>query len=259
MSLLNDCYISYLNLDQRLDRKEHIEKELTRVGLQAVRTRGKLPDEYDSTDPKIQVMWNRTKGAVGCHYGQVAIMEEALRQGKHAFVMEDDCEFCSDFQERIAIAEEFLKDKDWTALWLGGTYHVSVGNSPTWWHKPGHGPDLPQCDCEFGVDAMATEDKRFVRTLGCFSTHCYIINKDHIQDVLDFLDKNVHLSMGIDWLMIWMQPKVNTYAFVPGCVKQIDNQSNIGNGLTIFSGFAMLGSHWWADKMDTFNYENFIV
>jgi GR25 family glycosyltransferase involved in LPS biosynthesis len=256
MSLLNDCYVSYLNLDHRKDRLEHIQNELQKAGINAERTRGRLPEEFDSTDPRIQVMWNRTKGACGCHYGQVEIMKEALKQNKHAFIMEDDCVFCSDIHERLSIAEDFLKDKDWTALWLGGTYHA---NNPAWWHKPGHSIDLKQCKCTLGVDAEKTESKYMVRTYGCFSTHCYIINKNHIQRVLDFLEANVHLSMGIDWLMILMQPQVLTYAFVPGMVIQKDNMSDIGGGMTVFSGFKRLGNHWYQDKMSDFDYDNFTL
>lgn len=259
MSLLNDCYASYLNLDHRLDRREHMEKELFRVGIDAIRTRGRLPNEYDLSDNKLSVMKNRTAGAIGCHYGQVSIMEEALSQNKHAFVMEDDLVFCSDFQERIKLADKFLKDKDWAILWMGGTYHISTGNSPTWWHKLGHSPDLPQCKCTLGVDVEATDDKHFVRTYGAFSTHGYIVNAKYLDTVLSYLEDNIHLSMGIDWLMILLQPNINAYAFVPGIAKQLDNQSDIGNGMTIFSGFSMLGAHWWQDKMEDFDYEKFKV
>lgn len=257
--LLDDCHVGYLNLDSRPDRLAHISAELLKAGLIAERTRGKVPDEFDLSNPKLQVMKNRTAGAIGCHYGQVEIMQKALAQNKHAFVFEDDVVLCSDFKERIEIAEEFLKDKDWQIFWLGGTYHVSTGSSPTWWHKPGHGEDLPQCDCNFGVDAMATEDKRFVRTFGAFSTHCYIVNNRFIEPLFDFLEANVHLSMGIDWLMILLQPKINAYAPVPGMAKQMDGQSNIGNGMTIFSGFAMLGDHWFQDRAENFDYANFVV
>src|SRR5439155_189736 len=98
--ILDDCYISFLNLDHRLDRFRHMNNELARIGINAVRTRGKKPEEIDDgTNPRYHVMWHRTKGALPCHYGQVSIMDEALRQNKHAFVMEDDLVFCSDFQE----------------------------------------------------------------------------------------------------------------------------------------------------------------
>ena len=116
MSLLNDCYVSFLNLDCRPDRLIHIQNELKRVGINAERTKGKLPQEFNLNDPKIQVMKNRTAGAIGCHYGQVEIMQKALDAGKHAFVMEDDCILCSDIKERLDISTEFLSDKDWKAL-----------------------------------------------------------------------------------------------------------------------------------------------
>ena len=68
---------------------------------------------------------------------------------------------------------------------------------------------------------------------------------------------HVSISMGIDWLFILLQPYLKTFAFVPGCVKQMDNLSDIGQGITRFSGFAILGPHWFRDRMTDFNYENF--
>jgi hypothetical protein len=57
------------------------------------------------------------------------------------------------------------------------------------------------------------------------------------------------MSMGIDWLFILLQPNLKTYAFNPGCVKQIDNKSDIGDW-TQFSAFSNLGAHWWADTIE---------
>lgn len=254
---LNDCYISYLNLDHRIDRLEHIQKEFAKLGLNAERTRGNLPEEIDDgTNPNYQVMWNRTKGALPCHFGQVEIMKKALSKGKHAFVNEDDVVFCEDFHQRMKIADEFLYWLDWDIFWLGGTWHPS---SQTWWHKHGHSPDLPQCECTLGVDAEATESKYLVRTYGAFSTHSYIVNKKFIPTLLAFLEQNIHLSMGIDWLMILLQPQIRAYAFVPGIAKQLDNMSDIGHGMTVFSGFKMLGEHWWQNRMEDFDYNKFSV
>jgi len=245
-NIIDDCYVSFLNLDHRTDRLAHIMGELNRVGISAVRTRGKLPEEIDNgTNPKYSVMWRRTKGALPCHYGQVEIMQKALSAGKHAMVLEDDVVFCSDLQERFILIDEFLKDKDWQIFWLGGTYHYP----DAWWHKPGHSPDLQQCDCNKGVDAEETDNPRFRKTYGAFSTHAYIVNHKFIDTLLIYLEENVHMSMGIDWLMILLQPHINTYAMNPGCAIQLDNKSDIGSGMTIFSGFKMLGSHWFADKL----------
>lgn len=253
MNLLDECYISFLNLDKRLDRLEHMQKELARVGITAERTRGQLPDEFDSSNPNIQVMLRRTPGAVGCHFGQTHIMQEAFVRFQHAFVMEDDLIICSDIKERLNYIDNYLQGKQWDVVFLGGTVHVN----PAWWHKAGHSPDLQMCNCELGRDAELTDDPRILRTYGAFSTHCYIVNKDSIYKILEYFYNNVHLSMGIDWLFIKMQPKLKAYMFVPGCVKQLDNQSDIGNGITYFSGFSMLGEHWWQDNMNDFNPETY--
>ena len=244
-----EAYASFINLDSRQDRLTHITAELDRVGLSAVRTRGMLPEEYAGDRNKIQVMFKRTKGAIGCHYSQVKVMTDALVAGKDAFVMEDDLVFCTDIKERLDHIQEFLNGREWDVFFLGGTVHVN----PSWWHKPGHSSDLPMCECTLGRDAECTEDPNILRTYGAFSTHAYIVNKNSIQKILDYFDANVHLSMGIDWLFIKMQPSINAFCFVPGCVKQIDNMSNIGDGMTIFSAFSKLGPHWWADNMGDFD------
>lgn len=247
---ISDCYVAYVNLDSRPDRNEHMVRELQRIGLSAVRQKGLLPEEVKEyvDESKLFVMWNRTKGAVGCHYSQVRVMETALQNNQHAFVMEDDLIFCDDFQERIKMIEEFLSDRDWDVMWLGGTYH----KEPTW-HRVHNGKhthlDLQMCTCDLNKDWEETDNSRFVRTYGCWSTYAYIVNRKRLAHILDLLDQNVYRSMGIDWLFIYLQPHLNTFAFVPGCVKQFDNQSNIGNGVTRFSVFETLGSHWYADKM----------
>jgi len=230
-----------------------MQQELEKAGIKANRFEAIRTDDYVWDMDKYGVMYNRTKGAIGCHVSQTKVMELALAENKHAWVMEDDCVFAEDIQERIKLVDEFLEGRDWQIFWWGGTFHVE----PSWWHKKGHSSDLPQCNCTYGVDALPTEDKRFVRTLGAFSTYNYVVNRNCIEPLLEFLDENVHLSMGIDWLMILLQPMINSYAFVPGSVKQMDNMSDIGHGMTIFSGFKMLGEHWFANKISDFNYDNF--
>lgn len=248
-------HAEYCNLDVRVDRNEKMKTELTRIGLQKEITRRRsfpwqeLYDSYDEAQKeKVNVMFKRTPGAIGCHYSQVAIMEEALRQGKHALVMEDDLVFCDDFPARLKIIYKFLNQHEWDIFWFGGTYHKE-GH----WHVSVEGkhthPDLQMCNCNLNRDWEQTLNPHIVRTYGAFSTHAYLVNKDRIQNILERLDRNVHRSMGIDWIMILEQPDMNTFAFDPGCVKQHDNQSNIGNGISVFSGFSRLGPHWFAPTM----------
>lgn len=242
MNLLENCYISFVNLDHRKDRLDKMVQTLGALNIKAERTRGMLPTEYPGDPSRVRVMQNRTPGAIGCHFSQVKIMQEALNRGQHAFVMEDDLMICSDFHDRMKIVEVFFDENEWDILWLGGTFHVN----PPWWHKD-----------DIGRDIELTDNPRIVRCYGAFSTHAYIVNANSLVKILKGLDDIVHLSMGIDWAMIQMEPNLLTYAFVPGMIRQYDNQSDIGKGVTRFSGFAKLGPYWYQDKMEDFDPSTF--
>ena len=219
---------------------------------------GKKANEYDLTNEKIQVMKHRTPGAIGCHFGQVDIMKTALENNQHAFVMEDDLIFCEDFNERMEIVSEFLDKNDWDVMWLGGTFH-----SPAFWHKKGQSGMHPNCSAQLGHDCETTNKERIIKTFGSFCTYAYIVNVNSIQKVIDLLDEHLHTSIGIDWLFIKLQPQLNTFAFVPGSVRQMDNQSDIGEGMTIFSGFSRLNGteensrYWYQNKMEDFDPKTF--
>lgn len=254
--ILDDCHIRFINLDHRTDRLTHMTTELNRVGLQAERLRGMPWQEYSGPPRNIQGMiTRRTPGAIGCHYSQVKVMEQALDAKKHAFVMEDDLIFASDIHERLLYIESWMQNHEWDVFWLGSTFHVN----PPYWHKSGHSSQLTQCHCKLGRDAERTDDPRIIRTYGAFSTYCYIVNVKSLQKVLDLLADHVHESIGIDWLFIRLQPQLKTFAFVPGSAFQIDNQSDIGNGMTMFSGFKQLNgtpensAYVFQDKIIDFN------
>lgn len=244
---IHNTYCSFVNLDHRTDRLAHMNYQLNRIGLEATRTPGMMPNLFPY-ERKTMVMRNRTPGAIGCHYSQVSIMERALSLNMNALVMEDDLVFCQDFEKRMGIIQDFMNANEWDIFWLGGTYHHDH-----YWHKSVNGRhinrDLRQCNCRLNRDYEPTNHSNIVRTYGCFSTFAYIVNVNSLRKVLDLLEQNVHLSMGIDWLFILLQPQLKTFAFNPGCVKQIDNQSDIGTGITMFSGFSKLGKHWYQDLM----------
>lgn len=252
MSLLYDSYISYLNLDKRTDRREHMERELARVGIQAERTRGRLPNEFDLTDPKLQPQVRRTPGSIGCWHGMVEIAEEALELRKHAMIFEDDVKLSQSFNERLPYVENFLDNNKWDIFWWGALFHCN----PPHWHN---GQNEFLLESNLGYDAELTDDPHIIRTFGCFSTHCWTIHKDSIQKVIDLLDSVEHRSIGIDHACIVLQPQLLTYTHVPGLAIQIDNQSNIGNGWTIYSSFARLNgneensAYWFQDDWRNFD------
>lgn len=228
-----NIYAGYVNLDSRPDRLDHMHAQLSRIGLDAVRHRGILPDEIQ--DRRVSLMRGRTPGAIGCHFSQVGVMKSALEQGKDAMVLEDDLVFCLDFNDRIDYINSWSSGREWDVVWLGATFHV-----PPFWHRVGTSGMKPNCSAQLGRDCERSDDPRMIRTFGAFSTHAYIVNNASIQKILDLFDENLHLSIGIDWLFIKLQPQLKCFSFVPGCVKQMDNQSNIGNGITAWSGFLKL-------------------
>lgn len=252
MNLKNNLYSAFVNLDSRHDRLTHMNEQLLKAGIDAVRHRGILPNEVN--DPRTDVMRNRTPGAIGCHMSQVGIMKKALELGKSALVMEDDLIFCSDIQERLEYISNWSENHEWDVIWLGAAFHI-----PGFWHKLGKSGMPPDCSAKLGRDCEVTDDPRMIRTYGAFDTFAYIVNYKSIQKILDLFDQHLHTSIGIDWLFIKLQPQLKCFSFVPGCVKQMDNESNIGTGMTIWSGFLKLNgtfensAYVYKDKMTDFD------
>lgn len=237
-----EYYASFVNMDHRLDRLQHMRQQLKRVGLEAVRTKGMKPQDVFqkglTTPEKVGVMLRRTEGAIGCHFSQVQVMKDALGFEKHAFVMEDDLVFCEDFKERMEYISNWSESHEWDVIWLGASFHV-----PAYWHTRGGSNDRrSNCSVNLGRDCETTDDPRMIRTYGAFATFAYLVNVNSIQKILDLFDQNIHESIGIDWLFIKLQPQLKCFSFVPGCVKQMDNMSDIGHGITKWSGFLQLNS-----------------
>jgi len=252
MDLIQDSYISFVNLDHRTDRLAHMTEQLNRVGLRAIRQRGFPWIETDHMNPKYQVMKNRTPGAIGCHLSQVEIMKKALSVNAHAWVMEDDILFCDDFNERVSEMSDFLQGVQWDVMWLGASFHV-----PAFWHPVGQSGMRPNCSSNLGYDVLPTDNPRFVRTFGAYVTFAYIVNVKSIQKILDLFDEYIHTSIGIDWLFIKLQPQLNCYAYVPGSVMQIDNVSDIGQGMTVWSGQLRNGPYVFQPRKENFDPSTF--
>lgn len=254
---INDYYVGFLNMEHRTDRLHHMTEQLNRIGLSAIRHRGKRPEEItDVPYEKLATMLKRTQGAVGCHFGQVEIMKTALSKDKHAVVLEDDCVFSFDFEARWDYIQKWMETHEWDVIWLGASFHVN----PPYWHRKGGSADVRNnCSANLGYDAKITEDPRMVRTYAAFATFAYLVNKNSIQKILDLFDEHLHKSIGIDWLMCLLQPQLNCFSFVPGCVKQMDSQSDIGDGITHWSGFLQLNgtkensAYVFQDRMEMFD------
>ncbi len=239
--ILEDSYISFLNLDHREDRRERMYRQLDALGIAAVRTPGGQKYEGDPENVR-RMLEGSTPATVQCYVGQLSIMREALARGKHAFVMEDDLVFCNDFRRRLHIIEDYLSEHEWDVFWFGATFHVN----PPVWHKD-----------TLGKDVELTGHPRIVQTYGCWSTYCYLINRESLAWIIAEHEQHLPESVGIDTTFIEMQPGLAAYAFVPGCVKQYDGWSDITHSNSRFSGFERLGPYWWQQRMEDFDPESF--
>lgn len=231
----------YVNLDCRPDRKAHVESQLARHGISARRQPGQLvTKENHEPGHEDKQMYNRTPGAIGCWNSQVKAMKSSP-VGSVTAVLEDDVCLCDDFPERIEYIGEHCPD-DWDVFWLGGTVHMN----PAIWHKNDLGRDAERVG------------RRIFRAYGMWSTFAYLVNPTSRDRVLDLLECNKYRSDGIDDCFIkWVEPNIKSYFLVPGSCWQYDNQSNIGNGITEFSGFRKLGPYVWQSRMSQFDPDTF--
>lgn len=252
MILMDDIYASFINLDHRTDRLNHMEGELKNISLKVVRTRG-IPWKEIPLTQDTYVMQHRTPGAIGCHYSQVSVMREAKSQGKHALVMEDDIHFCQDFNSRFMEILDWQSKNEWDVFWLGASFHVN----PPYWHKVGQSGMPPDCSAQLGYDAKCTSNPRIMRTYGAYITFAYMVNFNSMDRIFSLFDENLKYSIGIDWLFIKLQPQLKCFCYVPGLVMQIDNMSDIGSGMTVWSGQLNNGPYVFQERKEDFNPETF--
>lgn len=246
---LDNIYAGFLNMDHRTDRLNHMNEQLKKAPFQVVRHRGKKPQEYDLNNSKYRAMLNRTPGAIACHEGQVEIIRTAQSIGANALVMEDDIIFCDDFDRRLEYINNWTKEHEWDVIWLGASFHVN----PPYWHKFGKSGMPPDCSAQLGKDCEPTDDPRMIRTYGAYVTFAYIVNFNSMAKIFSLFDQHLHTSIGIDWLFIKLQPQLKCFSFVPGCVMQMDNMSDIGTGMTVWSGQLNNGPYVFQKRMEEFD------
>lgn len=244
--LLDHIHWSYINLYHRLDRRKHIENEWRRTGMEAVyplhRFHAHLPKDWPGPEAMVAKMRKQTPGAIGCYMSHRALWLQAVRHGKIAGVLEDDALLCDDFLKRLRYVETHF-DRPWDVFYLGSTYHVN----PPVWHKE-----------DLGRDFELTDVKHIHRVYGAFANQGYLINPDSAQKLVDLVDQHIHKYPGNDTTLLHLQPQLNCFAFTPGMVFQIDNRSDIGNGMTIFSGFfKSLGPYCWTKRLEDFDYDHY--
>jgi len=127
----------YINLDERLDRKEQFERQASELGIIATRFPGiriseeDLPDRwkkyYEQAPDKNTESWRRSMqssmGEIGCAYSHKEIIKNAQQIGlKNVLVFEDDCVFLDTWKNNIqSVVDEIISfNNDWDMIYFGG-------------------------------------------------------------------------------------------------------------------------------------------
>lgn len=248
-----DCYTTYINLDRSTIRNEKMIAELNRVGIKNFNRFNALKNN-DYAGSKLNRMYGNGNGTVGCTISHLTILENCLEMGRNGFIMEDDLVFATDSVKRLDTINEFLSENEWDIFFLGGTYHIN----PSVWHNNGHThKEMYNCDCKLGRDAELTNNKRIIRTYGCWCTYAYIVNVDSIEKILRLTNDKIENTYALDQCWIKIQPELNCFAYLPALAKQYDEISDVQGTFHQFSNFSNLGEYWWQDLEEQFEPSNF--
>lgn len=191
ISDIKHCY--YINLSSRMDRKQHVEKQLERVGIVGTR-------------------FNAIKlnnGAIGCSMSHLKCLETAKKLNlPHLLIVEDDITFLKPdlFIQQFNF---FLKNHSvWDVVLIGGN------NVP---------PYLP-------IDSSCIKVQRCQTTTGYLVKQHYfdtLINnfKEGINLLLNYPDN--HRQYAIDKYWFSLQQKDHWYLIIPLSVVQREDYSDI--------------------------------
>jgi GR25 family glycosyltransferase involved in LPS biosynthesis len=231
----------FINLDHRTDRLAHIQKQCLKAGVTAQRFPALRYEDYAGPAANVANMMSTPK-TIGNWLSHTSLWSKGSRPDSIVGVLEDDALLCEDFQNRLAYLDAHMT-LDWDIFYLGATYHV---NPPVW-----HAEDI-------GRDFELTGIKHIHRVYGAFSNQGYLINSAKVERLLELMHEVMPVSRGSDHAMIQLQPRLNCFSFTPGMVFQIDGQSDIGDGITRFSGFLeSLGPHVWVNRLEDFDYDSY--
>ena len=190
--------IFYINLDHRTDRKDHVESQLSKIGLQSFQRFSAIKME---------------NGAIGCSMSHLKLLQLALKSGlDHVLIVEDDIEFLDPELFRVQL-NRFLKEQQKKGfLW---DVILFAGNNMPPYEKVGD-------TC--------------VKVTRCQTTTGYLVNGHYIEKLMNnvkmglsnFLrDPTNHTQFAIDKHWFALQEKDNWFLITPLTVVQREDYSDI--------------------------------
>jgi glycosyl transferase family 25 len=183
----------YINLEHRIDRKIHVEKQLATIGVKAERFNAvKMPN-----------------GAIGCSISHLKILENAKKNNlPHVMICEDDITFLNPelFKSQL---NTFLSNHDnWDVILLAGN-------------------NMPPFEV---IDATAVKVTRCQTATGYIVNGNYIdtlIQNSRAGLTMLLKEPQTHVKYAYDKYWFLLQEKDNWYLITPLTVIQMSNYSDI--------------------------------
>jgi glycosyl transferase family 25 len=195
--------IVYINLEHRVDRKEHIEAKLL---------------QYVNTDKIIRFNAVKHKnGAVGCGLSHIAVLEMAIAENwDNVFIAEDDLTWTDEFINGYDILEKIIRN-NYDTIVLGGTFIKSYKNSFK----------LISCNCALAYIV----NKSYYQTLiTCF--------KNAVEGLIQTSEEPIY---AIDQAWKTLQNQDNWYIIKPNMCIQMPGYSNIQNDFKDYTTYFHTG------------------
>ena len=200
-------WITIINAAHRTDRRQEMRRTLRRVGWDPD---GPKVTWFPAIDPKTAVGF-ASPGTRGCFLSHVAVLNIARSAGhQRVLVLEDDCDFATDFLDRQAQVAGWLESTPWDIAYLG---HVASSLGP---------PRLVPCSSDMSVGL----------------THCYAVAGNALSRLPGFLEAITLRPprspeggpMSLDGAFNWFRrhnPDVQTVLAAPSLAYQRSSRSDL--------------------------------
>ena len=199
-SLADIKNIFYINLEHRIDRKEHVEKELLNIGLKEVQRFNAIKME---------------NGAIGCSMSHLRILQDAQKNNlDHILIVEDDISFLDPELFKNQLNKFFETHKNnWDVVLLAGN------NMPPYKIIDDTCIQVSRCQTTTGYIVNGHYIKTLLQNVKIGLTH--LINKP-----------TEHAKYAIDKYWFILQQLYKWYLIVPLTVVQREDYSDIEKRVT---------------------------
>jgi GR25 family glycosyltransferase involved in LPS biosynthesis len=192
--LSNNIYV--INLEERLDRKEHIIKELNKIKCNDYTLFNGI-NGNNINNPTI--LKNGMFGLVSTYLKMYD--DWKLKKTETIIIIEDDCLFIEDFNSKL---DDYIKNipSNWDMMYFGGNHNKHLGIT------------------------TQTINEHCLKLSHSYTAHCIIL-KDYVFEELISEIKNFRIEN--DVALANLQKKYNAYSSTLTMVSQLPSYSNIEN------------------------------